>query len=113
MEAWQRRLTVDLNHGGRRERRGGTEESHSGLTGAIIGSGIKVHSQPGPGLLEPVYEECLCHELTKADHGVRRQVECPGYRPEDSLTEFLCATSVFSVPSVVNPNVYASRRLLP
>jgi GxxExxY protein len=33
------------------------------LTHEIIGAGIAVHKELGPGLLEAVYEECLCHEL--------------------------------------------------
>ncbi|PCI66677.1 MAG: GxxExxY protein [Gammaproteobacteria bacterium] len=33
------------------------------LTEKIIGAAIDVHRQLGPGLLESVYEECLCIEL--------------------------------------------------
>ncbi len=32
-------------------------------TNEIIGAAIEVHRQIGPGLLESVYEECLCREL--------------------------------------------------
>jgi GxxExxY protein len=35
----------------------------SDLTYKIIGLAMRVHSQVGPGLLESVYETCLCHEL--------------------------------------------------
>jgi GxxExxY protein len=31
----------------------------------------------GPGLLEAVYEECLCHELHRAGLQFRRQCEVP------------------------------------
>jgi len=31
----------------------------------IIGCAIEVHRQPGPGLLESAYEECLIYELSK------------------------------------------------
>jgi hypothetical protein len=32
------------------------------LTGRVIGLAIKVHKTVGPGLLEQIYEDCLCHE---------------------------------------------------
>jgi len=34
------------------------------LTEAIIACAIEVHRILGPGLLESIYEEALCHELT-------------------------------------------------
>lgn len=33
------------------------------LTDQIIASAIEVHRELGPGLLESIYEECLCREL--------------------------------------------------
>ena len=33
------------------------------LTGEVIGAAIEVHKILGPGLLENVYERCLCREL--------------------------------------------------
>jgi GxxExxY protein len=33
------------------------------LSSNIIGAAIEVHKALGPGLLEPAYERCLCHEL--------------------------------------------------
>jgi GxxExxY protein len=35
------------------------------LTGKVIGAAIEVHKALGPGLLENIYEECLCIELGK------------------------------------------------
>ena len=32
------------------------------LSSEIIGTAIEVHKSLGPGLLESVYEQCLCHE---------------------------------------------------
>ena len=33
------------------------------LTGEVIGAAIEVHRVLGPGLLENVYEKCLCREM--------------------------------------------------
>ena len=42
---------------------------------AIIGAAIEVHRVLGPGLLESVYEEALCHELTLRAIRFERQKE--------------------------------------
>jgi GxxExxY protein len=47
------------------------------LTHQIIGSAITVHRELGPGLLEAVYEECLCHELRLAGLAFERQKPIP------------------------------------
>jgi len=47
------------------------------LTRQIIGVTIEVHKAIGPGLLESVYEECLCHELGLRGLSFARQVEVP------------------------------------
>ena len=44
------------------------------LSKRIIGAAIEVHRTLGPGLLEPAYEECLCHELALQGVAFRRQV---------------------------------------
>ena len=46
-------------------------------TSRIIGAAIEVHRQLGPGLLESVYEECLCHELSLRGIRFVRQVDIP------------------------------------
>src|SRR5437762_3539518 len=47
------------------------------LTERIIGAAIEVHRTLGPGLLESVYEECLCYELSAAGLQFKRQVHLP------------------------------------
>jgi GxxExxY protein len=51
------------------------------LTELIIGAAIEVHRNTGPGLMESVYEECLCYELSQLGLKFERQVELPiGYK---------------------------------
>jgi GxxExxY protein len=50
---------------------------HEPLTQEVIGAAIEVHRTLGPGLLEPAYEECLCHELNLRGLDFRRQVPLP------------------------------------
>jgi len=45
------------------------------ISGKIIGAAIEVHKELGPGLLESVYEACLCHELKKAGVSFESQVD--------------------------------------
>jgi GxxExxY protein len=47
------------------------------LTEKIIGAAIEVHRHLGPGLLESIYEECLCYELRQIGLAHRRQVQLP------------------------------------
>jgi len=47
------------------------------LTDRIIGAAIEVHRHLGPGLLEAVYEECLCYELSQMGLRFNRQVHLP------------------------------------
>ncbi len=54
-----------------------TEAPRDPLTEKVIGGAIEVHRALGPGLLESVYEECLCHELFSANLAFRRQAELP------------------------------------
>ena len=50
---------------------------HQDLTREIIGAAIEVHKALGPGLLEGVYEECLCHELKLRNLRFERQFIVP------------------------------------
>lgn len=44
---------------------------------AIIGAAIEVHRHLGPGLLESVYEECLCEELFLRKFPFKQQIALP------------------------------------
>jgi len=66
-----------LEHRGHRGFTEDTENNRSALTGAIIGSAMKVHRKLGPGLLESAYEECLCRQLSLDGLQFRRQVGIP------------------------------------
>jgi len=43
------------------------------LASIVFRLGMKVHRELGPGLLESVYEECLCYELKKEGVQFERQ----------------------------------------
>ena len=47
------------------------------LTGQVIGAAIEVHKILGPGLLENVYEKCLCRELELRNVSHESQKELP------------------------------------
>jgi GxxExxY protein len=50
---------------------------HEDLTEKIIGCGIRVHNELGPGLLESVYETCMVIELTVEGFCVERGRRVP------------------------------------
>jgi GxxExxY protein len=47
------------------------------ITEKIIGCAIEVHKVLGPGLLESIYEEALCHELSLQNTSYRKQLPLP------------------------------------
>ena len=47
------------------------------LSGIILDCSIEVHKNLGPGLLESVYEVCLCKELSLRGIKFQRQVSLP------------------------------------
>ena len=47
------------------------------LTARVIGLAIEVHRLTGPGMLESVYEGCLCHELEQVGIAFQRQAGIP------------------------------------
>lgn len=50
---------------------------HATVTEQILGAAFEVHSALGPGFLEAVYEEALCHELQLRGVPFQRQVQVP------------------------------------
>lgn len=67
---------MNTYHGGTEARRS-IELLSEALTEQIIGAAIEVHQQLGPGLLESIYEECMCHELRLRHLPFVAQVELP------------------------------------
>ena len=59
------------------------------VAAAIVDAAFAVHRAFGPGLLESVYEACMCHELAKKGIPFQRQVALPvvydGLRLETGL----------------------------
>jgi GxxExxY protein len=47
------------------------------LTEQIIGGAIEVHKAIGPGLLESVYQECMCREMYLRGLRFEREVKVP------------------------------------
>jgi len=44
---------------------------------AIVNAAYKIHKTLGSGLLERVYEACLCHVLREEGYHVQRQLDIP------------------------------------
>jgi GxxExxY protein len=70
-----------------------------GIAKEIVDSAYKVHSALGPGLIESVYEACVCHELTKRAIPFKSQIAFPivyeGLRLESGLRlDLLVAESI-------------------
>lgn len=83
---------------------------HEALTNSIIGAAIEVHKALGPGLLESVYELCLCRELSLRNVSFQRQIPVPltykGVRLEcdlylDLLVEDKVVVELKSVEEIV------------
>ncbi len=54
-----------------------TKAEYDLITSKIIGLCIEVHKELGPGLLESVYEICLCKLLLIAGLKIEFQKNCP------------------------------------
>jgi len=53
------------------------DERTEAIAREIVDAAYCVHVALGPGLLESVYESCLCHEFTKRQLRYQRQAELP------------------------------------
>jgi GxxExxY protein len=81
------------------------------LTYRIIGLAMRVHRRLGPGLLESVYEKCLCYELTRAEMLFQRQVPLPVHYDDVLLDTGYIADII--VGNQVILELKAVERLLP
>ena len=65
------------------------KEQINKLSGIILDSSIEVHKILGPGLLESVYEICLCKEFDLRGVRYKRQVTLPiEYKGEELDADF-------------------------
>jgi len=55
----------------------GPTEGDDRIGKQVVDAAFHVHKNLGPGLLESVYEACLCHELTKRDLKYVGQAKLP------------------------------------
>jgi len=66
-----------MNHEGTKTQREAISEELNELSRQIVDAVFQVHRTLGPGLLESVYEACLCHELKKRGIAFKSQVALP------------------------------------
>lgn len=62
----------------------------NGISGAIVDAALQVHRTLGPGLLESVYEQCLCYELRSRGLKCDRQVPVPVIYGDVRIETGLC-----------------------
>jgi GxxExxY protein len=78
----------------------------------IIGAAIEVHKVlGGPGLLESVYESCLCHELVLRGFIVQRQLIVPVHYKGFIVKDPLCLDIL--VNGMVIVEVKSTEKLYP
>ena len=61
------------------------KEKYNEITGKILQAAITVHKEMGPGLLEVVYEYCLCKELNNLGLNAQNQHLLPLYYKGENL----------------------------
>lgn len=64
-----------------------TQQERNRLTGIVLDASIEVHKNLGPGLLESIYESCLCDELSNRGLRCERQVALPIHYKGKKLDE--------------------------
>jgi GxxExxY protein len=102
---------MEPHHKGHEGTQRATKANYKDRTATIIGCAMRVHTYLGAGLLESVYEECLCHELSRQGLSLERQVAVPVQYRGESLGPALRIDLV--VDEAVIVEVKAVERLLP
>ena len=69
------------------------------ITGEVVDASIKIHKTMGAGLYEKVYEDCLCHELSKRNIRFERQKSITAHY------EDLIIASAFKIDILVEETV--------
>jgi GxxExxY protein len=91
--------------------RGALDERTEAIAGQVVDAALKVHKALGPGLLESVYEACLCHEFGTRGLGFERQKALPIVYDGVTLPDVLRLDLVVEDQVIVE--VKAVERLLP
>jgi GxxExxY protein len=92
-------------------------ELQDSITEQVIGAAIEVHRHLGPGLLESIYEEALCVELSLRSVPFSRQVEVDviykGHRIKGQILDLLvCGEVVVELKSVTKLPEVATAQVL-
>jgi len=64
-----------------------TKEEYERIGRIILDCAFEVHKELGPGLLESIYEECLCEEIRNKGLKVENQVYLPLVYKEKKLNK--------------------------
>jgi GxxExxY protein len=75
-----------MNHEGTKPRRKGLlDEMRERTIQEVVDAAFTVHRELGPGLLESIYEACLCEELSQRAIRFQRQLHLPILYKEQKL----------------------------
>jgi GxxExxY protein len=73
----EKRISAEVDRSREAQKRGNMIYQDQDLTHEIIGAAIEVHKILGPGLLESVYQVCLCYELTNRGLFYKKEFVAP------------------------------------